>query len=224
MYWVLKEIELRQFVVIFALGGLMIPFFDISATEPLQITTSTAVVLPIEKALQHSISTQLPTNEISVLIEHLQSQHVYLKHLDNVRRAVEKELSIVRLMSECDRFGSTCTGRGIVENIMLDELPSRIETNDVVPISVQAQLPLPLQIEPTKHIDTLPIVVGVYRKTASLIYKARPIEVHEGEKIGPFTVAAVTLDGVEFEGPQGKIVLPVHWHVPVAESGFSVKD
>ncbi len=163
---------------------------------------------PQEMAVpQHAASVQLQNNEIAALLEHLQSQHVYLKHLENMRRALEKELSIVRLMSECDRFGSACTGRGIVERTAPETLP--------IPAPVpQEAIPWapPVLSEPLLH--ELPVVAGVYREAATLIYQGRDVEVRAGAKVGPFTVTAVALDRIELDGPDGAVTLAARWHPP----------
>ncbi len=159
---------------------------------------------------RHLASPQLLSNEIAVLLEHLQSQHVYLKHLENVRRALEKELSIVRLMRECDGFGSTCTGRGIVDK---PEPPVVHESPAAAPASGEPPPPPALTPEPAPApvVHELPIVVGIYRDTASLIYSNRRIEVRRGTKVGPFVVTAVALDRVRLDGPRGEVSLPLRW-------------
>ncbi len=150
---------------------------------------------------------QLQTNEITVLLEHLESQNIYLKHLENVRSAVERELSIVRLMSECNRLGSACTGSGITRKEIFAQ-PGGEEA--VFPLSPS---PLP-EVE-------LPRVVAVYQGTASLLYRQRYVEARPGETLGPFTVLSVGVDGVKINGPQGQILLSPRWGTLEAAPGFS---
>lgn len=187
-------------------------------------------------AVRHAASPQLLSNEVAVLLEHLQSQHVYLKHLENTRRAVEKELSIVRLMRECDGFGSVCTGRGItekpappeaehdvgrgVEPAGGSEIEREIESGPEVESEIERAAGRELlrglehedrRLAPPPQAYAPPVVAGVYRDVAALIYAGRVVEVRAGARVGPFTVAAVELDRVELNGPQGTLALPVRW-------------
>ena len=181
----------------------------VPAPEASSGTTLAVTVAGPGGTSRHLASPQLLSNEIAVLLEHLQSQHVYLKHLENVRRALEKELSIVRLMRECDGFGSTCTGRGIVDK---PEPPVVHESSPASPPASEEPPPPPvLTPVPAPVVHELPIVVGIYRDTASLIHANRRIEVRRGTKVGPFVVTAVALDKVRLDGPRGEVSLPLRW-------------
>ncbi len=191
----------------------------VHAAEPAQATTHAAVVLYAADApppLRHPAAAQLQTGEVAALLDHLQSQHVYLKHLENVRRALEKELSIVRLRHECGLLGSACTGRGIAEQPPPEEPPPAPEQTPPAAVPPSPAPPLQPLLQPSPPAGELPTVAGVYRGAASLVYRGRRVEVREGGKVGPFTVTAVTLDRVEINGPEGTTTLPAQWRTPAA--------
>ena len=177
---------------------------------------SSATSLPVQGAASlPRYSMALQTDEIAVLFRHLEGQHVYLKHLENMRSAVERELSIVRLMSECERLGSSCTGKGIARKIVIPGKPGDEE---------EAPLPSPPSSPPSSSPPLpeaeLPEVVAVYHGTASLLYRQRYVEVRRGERFGPFTVRAVGIDGVRLDGPRGRVFLSPRWSAPEAAQGF----
>lgn len=218
---------MRRRLSIFALSAwaFAAPAQD-GAREPAPVSAAAFAVTPSVTAAapggtpQHFASPQLLNNEVAVLLEHLQSQHVYLKHLENVRRALEKELSIVRLMRECDGFGSTCTGRGIVDN------PAPPELHEPPPPPPEEPLEEPYEEPPgepessaPEMVYQLPVVAGIYRGTASLIYADRRIEARRGTQVGPFMVTAVALDKVRLEGPHGEVSLSPQWVQPQAPLG-----
>lgn len=160
-------------------------------------------------------SMQLHTNEVAILLEHLQNQHVYLKHLENVRDAVERELSILQLMDECGRFDSTCTGRGIIrKSISGKPVTDKPGNAGLAPPQQTVSPPSPAQPSPSPV--ELPKVVAIYGGTASLFYKRRYLEVRRGDRLGPFRVMAVSLDGIKVDGPQGALSLLARWHTPEA--------
>ena len=182
-----------------------------SAAELPQASSLTPVTIapPTTGALQSVVSVQLRSDEIAAVLEHLQSQHVYLKHLENMRRALEKELSIVRLMGECDRAGGICTGRGVAEKVVPEEAPPAKEETQVPP-----PLPEPASPEPALPAQALPGIVGIYREAALLVDQGRYFEVRVGERVGPFTVTVIALDQVELEGPGGSVTLSAQQYSP----------
>lgn len=182
----------------------------------------TGEAVGVSGGTSHAASAQLLSGEVAALLEHLQSQHVYLKHLENVRRALEKELSIVRLMHECDGLGSACTGRGIVAK-SAPPAPSSPPPSSPPVASEPAAFEEPAFDEPPlplrEIVYELPVVVGVHRDVASLVYANRRVEARPGTRVGPFTVTAVALDRVRLDGPNGEVSLPLRWTPPALPSG-----
>ena len=192
------------------------------------LSSETTVIDPSfqEKSVpRFPVSVQLRDDEVAALLEHLQSQHVYLKHLENVQNAVERELSIVRLMSECDRLGNTCTGRGIAKKIA----PAAFEgKGSIVSPSSPPPPPSPPSLSPVPAsslpVAELPELVAVYHGTASMFYKRRYTEVREGEKLGPFTVRLIDVDGVKITGPRGTFFLSPGWNPPRGVSSAAYRE
>ena len=190
------------------------------AGEPAQSTSGVKIVLHedgVRPLSRSPVSTRMRDGELAALLEHLQSQHVYLEHLENTRRTFEKELSIVKLMRECNRLGSICTGRGILERPPPPEPPAPVpagEETEPGPVEAPARRAEPLLPAPPS-VGELPTVIGVYRETASLLYLGRHFEARTGAEIGPFTVGEVTLDLVRLVGPGGPVALPARWRPPL---------
>ena len=168
---------------------------------------------PVSSTVRQLIPAPLHSDEIVKLLGHLHSQNLYVKHLENTRRAIEKELSIVRLMNECDRFGRVCTGTGI------DEQPRTVQVVEPPPAAALSADAFAAPLISHTVPPILPVVAGIYHDTALLFDQGRVLEVRRGAEVGVFTVTKITLDGVELTGPDGVVSLSVHEFPPHSEPG-----
>ena len=148
-------------------------------------------------------------SHIASLMEWFEEQQAYLKYLENLKGAVEKELSIISLMSACQQQGAECTGRGIVLSAETKPAssPPTAPSADEEDSQQRAAQSQPKLSEP----QSLPIVLAIYQDSALVEYQGRHLRVRAGDRLAGFHVRAIGLDQFELESADGIIRLPVYW-------------
>lgn len=146
-------------------------------------------------------------SHIASLVEWFEEQQAYLKYLENLKGAVEKELSIISLMSACQQQGAECTGRGIV---LSAAAPDSAQQSPPSAGEEEARRPQAAQPKPSSS-QNLPTVLAVYRDSALVEHQGRRLRVRSGDRLADFRVRAISLDQFELESANGVVRLPVYW-------------
>lgn len=139
---------------------------------------------------------------VDEVLQHIQEEQIYLRQLGNIRKAVEEELEIVRLIRQCDHLDAVCTGKGVSVKAMTEPVPVK---------PVQTEPPSPPPSPAAASAGPLPELIRILDKTASMRYQGRQIQVKAGENIGPYTVSAVYVDGVELRHAGQRYRLLLDW-------------
>ena len=170
---------MKKITVILWLGALT---FQVAANPQLQ---------KIETSATTTVS---PDNPISTeqLLQRIDDQRVYSNQLDHLKRAIEKELSIVKLMKECESLRVACTGAG------LSQLPPPKPPIKTKTITQSKSQPL-----------SIPEVIGVAQGRALVKHKGRTASVADGERVGRFLVKKVALDYLILEHAKRRFTVPV---------------
>ena len=133
------------------------------------------------------------------MIKRLEEQHFYLQRLDNVRQAMERELSIAKIMRECEALAITCTGDGLIN---LPPPPSA-----PAPAKPEAKL----HRQPNKP---LPSVQGIVGNSAWIMDGEQQLRVRRGSRVDDLLVREVALDHVVFERAGRRFTVPLRWLSP----------
>lgn len=131
--------------------------------------------------------------QIDAMLRRIEEQRLYLRTLDQLRAALEKEHSIAKLMRECEEFDVVCTGEGMRQ---IERVAPPRATQSVAPPRAAA---LPLSL----------FVAGVVADEVWIRYQGRDVSVRVGERIGGFVVRDVDLDAVTFERGGKRVRVPV---------------
>ena len=131
-----------------------------------------------------------------------QAHQMYLRTLNDLHKAVEKELEVVRLMRDCEAMGLRCTGWGIAEGIA--HKPQKVE-DGASRGAGKPQRPKAAASRP------LPEVLAVYRGRVSLLIGRRKYEVAVGDRVEGYQVEGVKVDGVVVRQAGRKLLLPLRW-------------
>lgn len=142
------------------------------------------------------------------LLQQLEMQYFYIKHLDNVKHAMEKELSIARIKRECEQLGMLCTGDGLVESLPYFSSPPPLSPPEPAEPPELAEPPKPETDIP----DWFPVVQGVAGEGAWIDYRQRRFYVKGGMRVGDWMVRSVSLDHLVFERDGRKFTVPVRWN------------
>ena len=149
-------------------------------------------------------------SHIDTLVEWFEEQQAYLTYLENMKGAVEKELSIISLMAACQQRGAECTGRGIVFGaVPAAGAPQSSQSADG---NAADDHKSPAAATPkSAAAPNLPIVLAVYEDSALVEYQDRRLLVRSGDRLAGFRVRAIGLDQFELESASGVVRLPVYW-------------
>ncbi len=131
-----------------------------------------------------------------------QEHQMYLRTLNDLHKAVTKELAVVKLMRACETMGLRCTGWGIAESIL--QQPAKVEDET----SREAKKPQPSKAAVRRP---LPEVLAVYRGRVGLLIEGRHYEAGVGDRVGNYQVERVQLDSVVVRNAGRRLVLPVRW-------------
>ncbi len=131
-----------------------------------------------------------------------QEHQMYLRSLNDLHKAVAKELEVVRLMRDCEAMGLRCTGWGIAESIA--RKPQKVE-DGASRATGKPRRPEPAASRP------LPEVLAVYRGRVSLLVGRRKYEVAVGDRVEGYQVEGVQVDGVVVREAGRKLLLPLRW-------------
>lgn len=148
-------------------------------------------------------------SHIDTLVEWFEEQQAYLTYLENMKGAVEKELSIISLMAACQQRGAECTGRGIVFGAV-PAAGAPQSSQSAADAADDDKSPTAAAPKPTAA-PNLPIVLAVYEDSALVEYQDRRMLVRSGDRLAGFRVRAIGLDQFELESASGVVRLPVYW-------------
>ena len=122
--------------------------------------------------------------------------HVHeLQRLHATDTLLEVQLRIAKKLQECRQTGYPCLGTKLI--------PSMAEETD------------PTSPTPARTMD-LPRLVGVYQGRAQLrLDSGQSVEVHAGQKLGPWQIHSVGVDSLEVLSPEGmRFRIPVEGTMP----------
>lgn len=164
-----------------ALGLLLAAAPWASAANPALASTADEVILGVENAL-----------------ERMEEQYVYLRMLNNLQAALEKELAIVKLMRECKAERVVCTGEGLVQ------------MGPPKPAPQPSSKPAPSRSSPPPQDFPDGLTVrGVVGDEALLNYRGRNISLRRGGRVGGLVVREIHLDFLVLEYAGRRLKVPV---------------
>ena len=123
------------------------------------------------------------SEEASRRILQAAESHVHeLQRLHATDALLEVQLRIAKKLQECRQTGYPCPGAELI--------PSPTEEESPVPAPV--------------HTMDLPQLIGVYQGRAQLrLDSGQHVEVHAGQRLGPWRIHSVEVDSLEVLNPEG---------------------
>jgi len=124
-----------------------------------------------------------PSEEASRRILQATESHIHeLQRLHATDALLEVQLRIARKLQECRQTGYPCPG------------------TELIPSPAEEKSPSP---SPVRTMD-LPQLIGIYQGHAQLrLDSGQRVEVHAGQRLGPWRIHSVGVDSLEVLNPEG---------------------